>query len=125
MAAHGLQVVSHPLRLLLQRHVRQVVNRVQRAWRVRIEPSELRIKVVLRLASGGDEFEAFAQRPIRCQAGDQDLGDLATRDDAVTGVADVAPIPLQEHESMLVWLVVIEPAGSHDRVRQPGQRGPS
>jgi hypothetical protein len=38
------------------------------ARRVCIEPIELRIKVVLRRAFGGDEFEAFAQRSIRCKA---------------------------------------------------------
>lgn len=63
-------------------------------------------------ALGGDQFEAFAQRPIRRQAGDQDLGELATRDDAVAGIAGVAAIPLKEYESMLVWRVVVKPARS-------------
>lgn len=50
------------------------------------------------------KFEAVAQRPVRGQAGDQDLSELATRDDSVAGVAGVAAIPLQKHEPMLVWL---------------------
>ena len=50
------------------------------------------------------KFEAFAQRPVRGQAGDQDLSELAARDDSVAGVAGVAAIPLQKHELMLVWL---------------------
>ena len=66
MAADRLQVVSHPLRFLLQRHVRQVVDRVDRSRPVRIEPSELGIQVVWRRASGGDEFEsAFGKTPTR------------------------------------------------------------
>ena len=72
----------------------------------------------MRRALGGDEFEAFAQRLVRRQAGDQDLGDLAARDDPVTGIAGMTAIALEEHKPMLVWLVVVEPAGSHDRVRQ-------
>jgi hypothetical protein len=56
--------VSQPLRLRLERHVRQVVNRVQCTRRIRIEPSELRINVRLCEAMAGDEFEAFAQRSI-------------------------------------------------------------
>ena len=82
----------------------------------RVERTPHRGRVAPRL--GGDEFEAFAQRPIRRQAGDQYLGDLLTRDDPVAGVAGVTSIALEEHESMLVRLVVVEPAGSHDRVRQ-------
>ena len=109
--------MSHSVRLVLQRHVRQIVNRVQCAGQVPIEPSELRIKVGLCGALSGDQFEAFAYGAIRCEARDQHLGELAARNDAVTGVAGLAPIPLQEHESMLVWLVVVEPAGPHDRVR--------
>ena len=101
-AADRLQVVSHPLRFLLQRHVRQVVDRVDRARPVRIEPSELGIQVVWRRAFGGDEFEAFAQRRLKCQAGDQDLGDLATRNDPVAGIAGLAAITLKQYESMLV-----------------------
>ena len=73
------EVEPHSLWLFLQRHVRQIVNRVDRARLVRIEPSELRIEVVLRRALGGDEFEALAQRRIRRKAGDQNLGELATR----------------------------------------------
>jgi hypothetical protein len=102
--AHRRSVISHPVRLLRQWHVRQVVDRVERARRVCIEPRELGVEVVWRRALGGDEFEAFAQRPVRGQAGDQDLSELATRDDSVAGVAGVAAIPLQKHEPMLVWL---------------------
>src|SRR5712691_6843671 len=110
--------MSHSVRLVLQRNVRQIVNRVQCARRVPIEPSELRIKVGLRLTLSGDEFETFAQRSIRRQTGDQDLGELATRDDPVAGVAGMPAIALEQYESMFVWLVVVEPARSHDRVRQ-------
>jgi len=92
LAAHRLQVVSHSVRLLLQRHVRQIVDRVERARLVGIEPSKLRIEVVLRRALRGDEFEALAQCAIRRKAGDQDLGELATGDDPVAGIAGMTAI---------------------------------
>lgn len=78
------------------------MDRIQRAGRVRIEPAELGIKVVLRVATGGDEFEALAPRPVGRQAGNQDLRDLAARDDPVAGITSLTAIPLKEDESMLV-----------------------
>ena len=105
-----MQVFPHSLRLALERHVRGVADGVQGARRVRIESSELATEVVVRLASGGDEFETLAQRAVRGQARDQDLGDLATLDNSVAGIAGMAAIALEEYESMFVRFVVVEPA---------------
>ena len=63
---------------------------------------ELGIEVVLGRTLGGDELEAFAQCSIGRQAGDQDLGDLAARDNPVAGIASVAAIALEECQSVLV-----------------------
>ena len=40
LSLHRVQVVSYLLRLLLQRHVGHVVDRIQRARWIRIEPRE-------------------------------------------------------------------------------------
>ena len=50
---------------------------------------------------------------------DQDLGDLPSRDDTVAGIPGMACITLEKDEPVLVRTVVVEPAWSHDRVRQP------
>jgi hypothetical protein len=50
----------HSRRFLVQRHVRQVVNSVDCARRIGIEPREFRIKVGLRLTLRGNELEGFS-----------------------------------------------------------------
>ena len=96
---------------LQRRHIRQVASRIDRARRVRIELSEHRVEVVLRRTAGGDELKGLSQRLGGRQADDQDLGDLTTGDDAIAGIASMASVTLEEHEVMLVGLVVVDPAG--------------
>ena len=48
----------------------------------------------------------------------KNLGDLAACDHTIAGIARLARIALQENQLVLVWTVVIEPAGTHNRVRQ-------
>jgi hypothetical protein len=57
------------------------------------------------------ELEGLAQRLVRVEAADQDLGDLASRDDTVAGIAGLAAVTLEEDEPVLVRTVVVEPAG--------------
>ena len=60
---------------------------------------------------------SFAGRGIRCQRRDEDLGGLGSGDDLVGGVAGPPGVALQYHQALLAGLVVVEPAGTHDRVR--------
>jgi len=82
----------------------------------RAEKSEQRVEIFLDWAGGGDEFEVFAHRLIRREAGDQDLGDLAPRDDAVAGISGLVYVALQQDEPVLVRTFIVEPAGPDDFV---------
>src|SRR5271165_1430641 len=115
---HRVQCGTNPLRLVLKRHVRHVANAIQGALRVSIQRGEHRIEVLLSWTGCRDELEGLAQSLIRAEAADQNLSDLRARNDTIAGVARLACIALQEDRSVLVWLVVVEPAGSHNRVRQ-------
>ena len=121
MGEHRIQVVTHALWLVLQRHVRNVMHAIQHALRVRIKRSEQRIEIALCWAGGSDEFEGLAQRTIGPEAADENLSDLTSRNDAVTGIACVAFVALEEDEPVLIRTIVVEPAGSDDRVRQPAR----
>ena len=99
---YSIQVASNPLRLVFRRLVRLVADAVQGARRVRIESSEERVEVVLRRAGVCDEFEGLAKGLIRCEAVDQDLSDLTSRNHAIAGVPGLACIALQEDKLVLV-----------------------
>jgi hypothetical protein len=71
-----------------------------------------------RQSLGRNQLEGLAQRLLRVQALDQHLGDLAPRHDAIARIARMAPVALEEDETMFVRAVVVEPAGTHDRVRK-------
>jgi hypothetical protein len=57
-----LEIISHPLRLLGQWHVREVAHGVQPARRVSLKRGEQRCEVALRRTFHGDEFERLAAR---------------------------------------------------------------
>ena len=48
---------------------------------------------------------------IRAEVADQDLGDLASRNHVIAGIAGLACIALQEDKPVRVRTVVVEPAG--------------
>lgn len=60
-----MQVVSYPRRLLLQRHVRDVVDRIQHARWIRIEHSEQGLQVGMRVRYFGIEQTAGTVTPGR------------------------------------------------------------
>jgi hypothetical protein len=92
------------------------VHAVQRALGIRVERSEQRVEIFLGRAGDGDEFEIFAHRSIRREAGDQDLGDLAPRNDAVAEISGMAFGAPQQDKPVLVRTVIVEPAGPEDFV---------
>src|SRR5208283_76680 len=118
IAQHCIQVMTYPVRLVLQRLVRHVAHAVQGALRVRIERGEQRVEVIRCWPGSRDQLEGLAQGVIGAEAADQDIGDLASRNYAIARIACLACIALQEDKPVLVRTVVIEPAGTHDRVRQ-------
>jgi hypothetical protein len=65
----------------------------------------------------GDELEGLPVGRRGGQAADQHLGELASGDGAVGRAAGPPAVALQEHQVQLVGVVVVEPAGSQDRVR--------
>jgi hypothetical protein len=66
------------------------------------------------LSSSCSCFEGLSDCTITDEAVDQNLGNLAPRDDTVARVTCLALIALEEHEPMLVGTIVVEPAGTHD-----------
>ena len=119
MRSYFFEIVPDTLRLVRKWHVRQVPYSIGRALRVRIEASEQSVEVAGRRTGLGDKFERLARCLVGAEAVDQHLCDLAARDDPVAGIAGVPPVALQKDEPVLVRSVVVEPAGTHDRVRQP------
>eukprot|EP00981_Chlorochromonas_danica_P005378 scaffold1091_cov164-Ochromonas_danica.AAC.1 len=112
----SLQVIAHALRLLVQRHVGDIANGIQRALLIAVQRPEQGVQIGLRRPLLRDQFEGLGLRRIRRQAGDEYLGYLRPRDHAIAGVAGMPRVALQQRQPVLVGFVVVEPAGPHDRI---------
>jgi hypothetical protein len=101
MRANYIQIVPHSLGLFITRHVGYVPHSIERAFRVRIEPSEQRVEVVRRWTGFSDKLERLARGLLGAEAVDQ--CDLAARYDPVAGIAGVPPVALQKDEPVRCW----------------------
>ena len=96
IAQHCIQVMTYPVGLVFKRHVRRVAHAVQASFGVGFQSREQRGEVVLRRAGGRDKLESLAQGVIRNETADENLCNLASRDDSIAGIAGLARIALQE-----------------------------
>ncbi|EUB99460.1 hypothetical protein PMI07_005741 [Rhizobium sp. CF080] len=83
-----------PVRLLVERHVVDVEDGVQRVFRIGLERCEQWIEIGRRWPFFRDELQGFPVRNVRSQASNQYLGDLLPRDDTVAWRAGMPTIPL-------------------------------
>lgn len=121
-----IQVIAHALRLALQRHVRHVTHAIYRVLRIGMERCEERVEVVRRRAGGGDEFEGLAQRMVRAQATDQDLGGSSQLGDKPPGLVApcVADPPYSRDNSALAIALSAESAMTRRRLQPTSSNSP-
>lgn len=113
---HCAEVPTYAFRFGFGGHVRLVPDSVDRTGRVLFQGSEDGLQVPLGRATLGDEFEGHVVGRAGGKAVDQHAGDLVTCDDTVRGASRVAGVALQRCDCQLVTVVIVEPAGTNDRV---------
>jgi len=94
------------------------VHTIESAGLIRIKSGKERVEVLLRRAVLGDQLEGLAHRLTGTETLDQHVRNLAPSHDAIAEIAHLASIALQEHQSVLIGWVIVEPPGAHDGVRK-------